>query len=165
MKDFRDGLTSLALMIVIFSFAFIFGTIFLQPYIGLKANDRNFILILCSINLFFCVYYLGEGKNLTKIFRLENKNIIKFGKRIGIITLIYAPHIFVFSSLFFRELHNLEILMAFLIFIMELLLIGLILKEAYDLVLSEETHRNFEIEENRKKYINNHNKPMSGLEL
>ena len=163
-KDFRDGLTSLVLILIIFSFAFIFGSIFLKPYIALTTKDRDFIVILCSINLFFCVYYLWEVKNLTRIFKLENKNIIKFGKRIGIVTLIiYVPHIFFFSTLFFRDLHNLEILMVFLIVMMEALLIGVILKETYDLVFLEETRRNFEIEENRKKYVNDKKKAMSGV--
>ena len=43
--------------------------------------------------------------------------------------------------------------MVVLIFIVELLLIGLVLKEVYDLLFMEEVRRNFEIEENRKKYI------------
>ncbi|MBY8986770.1 MAG: hypothetical protein KGD65_16980 [Candidatus Lokiarchaeota archaeon] len=36
---------------------------------------------------------------------------------------------------------------------MELTLIVLVLKEVYDLLFLEETRRNFEIEENRKKYL------------
>ena len=90
---------------------------------------------------------------LERVFRLETKNIKKFGKRIGIVTLLYLPHLFWFITLFFRELHNLELMMVVLIVIMEFTLIGLVLKEVYDLLFLEEFSRDFEIEENRKKYI------------
>lgn len=116
-------------------------------------QERNFIVILCIINLIFCTYYLWEIINFEKVFRLETKNIKKFGKRIGIITLLYIPHLFSISSLFFRDLHNLELMMLFLIVIIEVTLIVLVLKEVYDLLFLEETRRNFEIEENRKKYL------------
>ena len=116
-------------------------------------QERNFIVILCIINLIFCTYYLWEIINFEKVFRLETKNIKKFGKRIGIITLLYIPHLFSISSLFFRDLHNLELMMLFLIVIIEVTLIVLVLKEVYDLLFLEETRRNFEIVENRKKYL------------
>ncbi|KKM19316.1 hypothetical protein LCGC14_1656870 [marine sediment metagenome] len=90
---------------------------------------------------------------LEKIFRLENKHIINFGKNIGILTLFYIVHFLLFSTLFFRDLHNLEIILVFLIFILEALLIGLVLKEVYDLVFLVESRRDFELNENRKKYI------------
>ncbi len=82
---------------------------------------------------------------------MEKKNIIKFGKRIGVITLLYLPHLFLFTILFLWELHNLELIMVILIFILELTLIGLVLKEVYDLLFLGEARRNFEIDENRKK--------------
>ena len=93
---------------------------------------------------------------------MENKIIIKFGKRIGVITLLYLPHLFLFTILFLWELHNLELIMVVLIFIVELLLIGLVLKEVYDLLFMEEVRRNFEIEENRKKYIEKEKGPLPG---
>lgn len=96
---------------------------------------------------------MWNALRLEKIFKLENKNIIKFGKKIGIVTLFYIPHIFIFGTLFLRELHNLELIMVFLIFFMELMLIGLVLKEVYDLLFLDESRRDFELEENRKKYI------------
>jgi hypothetical protein len=43
--------------------------------------------------------------------------------------------------------------MVVLIIIGELILIGLALKEVYDLLFLEEVRRNVEIEENHKKYI------------
>ncbi len=52
--------------------------------------------------------------------------------------------------------------MVVLIFIVELLLIGLVLKEVYDLLFMEEVRRNFEIEENRKKYIEKEKGPLPG---
>ncbi|MFX1478780.1 MAG: hypothetical protein ACFFCI_11680 [Promethearchaeota archaeon] len=102
---------------------------------------------------------------MERTFKLENKNIVKFGKRIGAVTLIYVPHIAAFSSLLFRDLHNLEKIMVILILILETILIVLSLKEVYDLVFLEETRRNFEIEENRKKYIEKEKKPLPGKEF
>ncbi|UCC19833.1 MAG: hypothetical protein JSV62_00720 [Promethearchaeota archaeon] len=125
----------------------------LKPYIAIQSYERDLIVILCSINLLFSFYYLWKAIRLEKVFRLENKNIIKFGKKLGIITIIYIPHVFIIMSLLFRNLHNLEKIMVFLIIIIEILLIGLILKEVYDLLFLEETRRNFELKADRKKYI------------
>ncbi len=104
---------------------------------------------------------MWNALRLEKIFKLENKNIIKFGKTIGIVTVFYIPHIFTFSTLFLKDLHNLEMIMIFLIFLIELMLIGLVLKEAYDLVFLEESRRNFELEANRKKYIEREKKNIN----
>ena len=152
-KEFHDGLLSLASVLIIFSATFIIGSIFLKSYIFLKTQERNFIVIICSVNIVFCIYYLWEVINLAKVFKLENKYIILFGKRIGIITLIYLIPFVLFSSLFFRKLRTLEIFLISLIFIIEALLVGVVLKEVYDLVFQEETRRDFAMEENRKKYI------------
>jgi hypothetical protein len=97
---------------------------------------------------------------LEKIFKLENKNIIRFGKRLGIVTILYTPHFFFLISLFFKDLHNLEIMMTVLISLNEALLIGVALKEVYDLLFLEESQRDFKIEENRKKYIEKEKKPI-----
>jgi len=129
------------------------GSIVLKPYIDIQSQERDIIFILSSINILFSLYYLWNVLNLHKKYRLESKNIIKFAKNIGIVTLIYIPHVFVFASLFFRNLHNLEILMISLIILTEILLIGLVLKEVYDLVFLEESRRNAEIEKDRKKYF------------
>lgn len=137
------------------------GSIVLKPYINLMTNERDLIILLCSINMLFSLYYLWNVLRLEKIFRLENKNIIKFGKRIGIITLFYLPFSFIFASLFFRNLHNLEMIMIFLIFLIEIMIIGLIFKEVYDLLFLEESRRDFEIEANREKYIERKKKSSS----
>ena len=99
------------------------------------------------------MYYLWNAIRLDKIFKLENKNIIKFGKTIGVATLFYIPHVIIFATLFFRNLHNLEVIMISLTVFMEVMLIGVVLKEVYDLVFLDESRRNFEIEADRKKYI------------
>ena len=101
-----------------------------------------------------------NGLRLEKIFKLENKNVIKFGKEIGIITLIYIVHLFLFTSLFLRNLPNFEFIMIFLIFLVEMILIGLVIKEVYDLLLVEESQRDFELDVNRKKYIEKEKKPL-----
>ncbi|MFX1388220.1 MAG: hypothetical protein ACFE9M_13460 [Promethearchaeota archaeon] len=157
-KDFHDGLLSLALILFLFSVTLMIGSIVLKPFIGIQSQERDLIVILCSINILFTMYYLWNVLRLEKIFKLENKNIIKFGKTIGIVTLIYIPHFIVFSTLFFRNLHNLEIIMIVLIVLMEVMLIGVVLKEVYDLVFLEESQRNFEIEADRKKYIERNKK-------
>lgn len=129
------------------------GTIVLKPYLGIQSQERDIIVILCAINIIFSLYYLKKVLTLQKIFKLETKNIIKYSKRIGIVTIVYIPHVLIMSTLFFRSLHNLEILMMSLIFFIEIMLIGLIFKEVYDIVFIEESQRDAEIEKNRKKYF------------
>ncbi len=148
------------MILFLFSLTFLLGSIFLKPYIALNSQTRNFIIILCSTNLFFCLNYLLNVLRLERVFKLENKHIINFGKEIGILTIFYIPHFLLFSTLFFRELYNLEIILVFLIFILEALLIGLVLKEVYDLVFLIESQRDFELNENRKKYINREKKSI-----
>jgi hypothetical protein len=94
-----------------------------------------------------------EALRLNKTFKLANKYIRNFGKRIGIVSLIYVPHIFLVSTLLLRNLHNLQILMTSLIIFIEVLLLGLIFKEVYDLIFKEEAERQFELNKNRKLYL------------
>ena len=129
------------------------GSILIRPYTFTQSQETNIIVILCSINIFFSLYYIWSILKLKEIFKLETKNIIKFVKIIGIVTLIYIPHVFAFANLFFRNLHNLEVLMISLITFVEILLIGIVLKEVYDLAFIEQSRRDMKIEEDRKKYI------------
>ncbi len=133
------------------------GSIVLKPYIGIQSQERDIIVILSSINILLSLYYLWNVLNLHKKYRLESKNIIKFVKSIGIVTLIYIPHVFVFASLFLRNLNYLEILMISLIILTEILLIGLVLKQVYDLIFLEQSRRNAQIEKDRKKYFEKNN--------
>ncbi|TKJ18613.1 MAG: hypothetical protein CEE43_17555 [Promethearchaeota archaeon Loki_b32] len=164
-KDFKDGLTSLSLLLSVFSLTLIIGSIALKPYIGLEPQERDLIVILCTVNFFFSLFYLWNAIRLEKIFRLENKNIIKFGKIMGFATLIYVIHLIIFTTLFLRDLHNLELVMIFLVFLIEIMLVGLVLKEVCDLIFMEESQRDFEIEENRKKYIEREKNPILGDEV
>ncbi|MHA1489354.1 MAG: hypothetical protein ACTSRI_06835 [Promethearchaeota archaeon] len=152
-KDFHDGLLSLCLVIFTFSLTFMVGSISLKPLIGLEQDELILIIILCFTNFLFCAYYLLETLRLKKIFKLEDKHAFKFGKRLGIVSACYIPHFILIISLFFRNLHDLEILMVILIFFMEGLLLGLVFKEVYDLVFLEESERKIELELNRKRYI------------
>ena len=152
-KDFHYGLLSLALALLIFSITLIITSIVLKPYIGISIKEKECLIILSSGNLVFGIYCLWEFSKLENTFTLENKNIIRFGKRFGLITTIYFPHLVLMFILVFRELHSLVLLIVSLILIIESLLIGLIYKETYDLVFLEETRRDIEIEENRKKYF------------
>jgi hypothetical protein len=136
------------------------GSIVLKPYLGIQSQDRDLIIILCCINLSFSFYYLWNALRLERIFKLENENVVKFGKKLGIVTLVYIPIIFLSAILFTRNLHNLIVLMISLIFLMQVLLIGLVLKEVYDLVFLEESRRDFEINAERKKYIEREKKPI-----
>jgi len=138
------------------------GSYLLQPYIALEIVERDLIIILCTINLLFCIYYLWQVVKIEKIFKLENKHIIKFGKKIGIVIILYIPHFFIFTTLFFKNLHNLELLMVILISFMEALLICVVIKEVYDIVFQEESQRDFELEENRKKYLEKEKKTLPG---
>ncbi len=161
-KDFKDGLISLALVIYLFSLTYIVGSYVLQPYIGLKTADRDFIVIICLINLFFSAYYFIEAFRLEKIFKLEDQHIMKFGQRIGIVTLFYIPHFFFVILILFMDIHNLQKLMAGLIFLVELCLMGLVFKEVYDILFLEESERKFELEQNRIRYIEREKKPLPG---
>ncbi|MHA2184790.1 MAG: hypothetical protein ACXAAI_07290 [Promethearchaeota archaeon] len=90
---------------------------------------------------------------------MEDKYIRRFGKRIGFVTGFYLIPFILFCTLFFRKLGILETFLILLIFIIESLLIGVILKEVYDLVFQEEAQRDFSIEENRKKYFQKEERP------
>ena len=144
---------STSVILFLFSITFLLGSISLKSYINLDTQSRDFIVILCSINLFFSTIYFLNAIRLERIFKLENKIIINYGKKLGLLTLFYLPHLFLFSSLLMRNLHNLELLMVFLIIFMEVMLIGLVFKEVYDLLFHTESQRDFELDKNRKKYI------------
>ncbi|MFX0006255.1 MAG: hypothetical protein ACFFA7_10080 [Promethearchaeota archaeon] len=152
-KDFHDGLLSISLIIFIFSITLMITSIVLNPFIGGQSQERDLIIILSSINILFSIYYIWNVIKLEKVFRLETKNIIRFAKRIGIITLIYLPHVVLFIFLLFQNLNNLEFLMIAIIILMESFLIGVVLKEVYDIIFIEESQRDTKIELDRKKYI------------
>jgi hypothetical protein len=154
-KEFQNGLLSLVLVLLIFSATLVIGSITLKQYININVIEREFIIILSSLNFLFGIYYLREVFFVGKVFKLETKNIIKFGKRIGLVSLPYLFHFFFMIILFFSKLHNLLDLLVLLIIIIELLIIVIVLKESYDLVFLEENRRNSEIEENRKIYFKN----------
>ena len=97
-KYFHDGLLSLSVVQFVFSSTLLIGSIILKPYIALEPDERDFIILLALVNLAFSFYYLIEALRLDRVFCLEEKHIFKFGKRIGVISLIYTPHLFVFIS-------------------------------------------------------------------
>jgi len=152
-KEFRNGLLSLSSLLSLFSLTFLFSTIVLKPYIALEPIDRDFIVLICILNIIFSVYIILEGIHLKDVFKLEDKNIIKFGKRLGIITMIYFPNLLLFCSLLFKEQNNLQLLMIYLLLIIKVLLLSIIFKEVYDLVLKHPSDRKFELEKNRKLYF------------
>ncbi len=152
-KYFHDGLLSLSVVQFVFSSTLLLGSIILKPYIALEPEERDYIIILTVINLVFSFYYLIEALKLESVFSLEEKHIFKFGKRIGIISLLYTPHLFVFLSLLIIDLHDLQLMMVILNLIIETLLIGIVFKEVYDILYKEETERKFELEQNRKLYF------------
>lgn len=152
-KDFRDGLISLSLILFIFSLTFLLGSFFLQPYIGLKIIDKDFILFLCVINLLFSFYYLIEAIRLEKLYKLEEKYLIRFGKRIGIITIIYSIHSIFFISLLFRNLPEIQTMMTIIILPIELCLISTVFKEVFDLLFIGQSQLKMDLEKNRRLYL------------
>ena len=152
-KYFHDGLLSLSVVQIIFSSTLLLGSIILKPYIALEPDERDFIILLALVNLVFSFYYLIEALKLDSVFCLEEKHIFKFGKRIGVVSLIYTPHLFVFISLLLIDLHDLQLMMVILNLIIETLLLGIVFKEIYDILFKEETERKFELEQNRKLYF------------
>ncbi|NHJ20758.1 MAG: hypothetical protein EAX91_07450 [Candidatus Lokiarchaeota archaeon] len=152
-KYFREGLISLSTILFIISLTFLFSSILLKPYIALEPNDRDFIIILTTTNMVFCIYYLIEAIRFEKIYKLEEKHIRRFGIRIGIVSILYLPHIFLFFTLLLLDLHNLQVMMIWLSLIIQGLLLGLLFKETYDLLLKREDERKFEINQNREIYL------------
>ncbi|GAG71402.1 unnamed protein product [marine sediment metagenome] len=152
-KYFHDGLLSLSVVQLVFSSTLLLGSIILKPYIALEPVERDYIIILALINIIFSLYYLMEALKLDRVFCLEEKHIFKFGKRLGVVSLIYTPHLFVFISLLFIDLHDLQLMIVILNLFIELLLIGTIFKEIYDIFFKAEIERKFELEQNRKLYF------------
>ncbi len=152
-KNFHDGLLSISLIQFIISLTFLISSIVLKPYIALEPKERDFIVILTVFNMSFSIYYIIEALKLEKVFKLEDKHVIKFGKRIGIISLVYLPLYFTFFSLLFLNLHELQVMMVYLNLIIETLLLGVVFKEVYDLLFITEAERKFELEKNRKLYL------------
>jgi hypothetical protein len=96
------------------------------------------IFILCLINFPLSIYFVVESLRIKKIVKLGEHYIINFGRRIGIVALIFIPHIIFFISLMIGDLNEiLKIICALLVFF-EILLIGLIGKEIYDLFILKE---------------------------
>ena len=152
-KDFHDGLLSISLIQFIMSLTFLIGSIVLKPYIALEPKERDFIVLLTVLNMSFSIYYIIEALRLEKVFKLEDKHVIKFGKRIGIVSLVYLPFYFTFFSLLFLNLHELQVMMVYLNLIINTMLLGVVFKEIYDLLFITEAERKFELEKNRKLYL------------
>ena len=152
-KNFHDGLLSISLIQFIISLTFLISSIILKPYIALEPKERDFIVLLTVLNMSFSIYYIIEALKLEKVFKLEDKHVIKFGKRIGIVSLVYLPLYFTFFSLLFLNLHELQVMMVYLNLIIETLLLGVVFKEVYDLLFITEAERKFELEKNRKLYL------------
>jgi hypothetical protein len=157
-KDFKDGLISLSLILFIFSFSLLISAILLKPYFNLNSEERNILVIFGSINLFFSLIYLYFALRLEKVYKLENKNVEKYGKKIGIFTIFYIPHLILFCLTYFMNLHNLLLLIISLISLFEISIIIVVFKEVYDISLKDETLRNFEINADRKKYLEREDK-------
>ena len=152
-KDFHDGLLSISLIQFIMSLTFLIGSIILKPYIALEPKERDFIVFLTILNISFSIYYIIEALRIEKVFKLEDKHIIKFGKRIGIVSLAYSPLYFTLFSLLFLNLHELQVMMVYLNLIINSLLLGVVFKEVWDLLFITKAERKFELEKNRKLYL------------
>jgi hypothetical protein len=152
-KDFYDGLLSSSLLLIIFSITLLYTSIFLKPYIALEPIVSNYIIILSIFNLFFASLYLFCSVKVKKVFKLELKNIIKFGKILTIININYTPHFVFMLSIFLFELHNLLFFMILLNCIIEFIIVGIVYVEIYDLLFKRESERKFEFEKNKKYYF------------
>lgn len=152
-REFRNGFLSATVILAIFSITFLISSIALKPFIALEPADRDLIIIICGINLIFSLYWIIEGFYLKRIFKLEDKNIIKFGKRIALGTILYLPNFVLFCSLFFKDFHNLLKMMLFILLTIKIILLGIIFKEIYDLIFKDSEDRKFELDQNRKIYF------------
>lgn len=153
-KDFHDGLVSSSIMLFLFSTTLIIGAIVFKPYLALEPNDRNLIVILGALSMVFSVIHLMVALRVKKIYKLEIKNVIKFVKGISLFNIIFTPHIFFLLSLLMLNLQVLQI-MIILNIIAEGILLGIIYKEAYDLLLKNDDEREEEFQKNQKLYFEN----------
>ena len=153
-KDFHDGLVSSSIMLFLFSTTLMIGAIVFKPYLALEPNDRNLIVILGAFSMLFSVIHLLVALRVKKIFKLEIKNVIKFAKALGIFNIIFTPHLFFLLTLLMLNLQVLQI-MIILNVIVEGILLGLIYKEAYDLLLKNDDERDEEFQKNQKLYFEN----------
>jgi len=144
-KDFYDGLLSSSLLLIIFSITLLYTSIFLKPYIALEPIVSNYIIILSIFNLFFASLYLFCSVKVKKVFKLELKNIIKFGKILTIININYTPHFVFMLSIFLFELHNLLFFMILLNCIIEFIIVGIVYVEIYDYYLKGKVSENLNL--------------------
>jgi len=154
-KVFHDGLISSSLTLLLFSITLMMGAIIFKPYLALEPNDRNLIVILCTISMVFSVIYFFFGLKTKSVFKLELKNILRFVKILGFINIIFTPHLFFMLYLFTKELQDLQLLIIILNIFIELILIGLVYKEIIDLFFKQESEVKFEVEKNQKLYFEN----------
>ncbi|MHA1454692.1 MAG: hypothetical protein ACTSR5_01735 [Promethearchaeota archaeon] len=143
-KVFHDGLISSSLTLLLFSITLMMGAIIFKPYLALEPNDRNLIVILCTISMVFSVIYFFFGLKTKSVFKLELKNILRFVKILGFINIIFT-----------KELQDLQLLIIILNIFIELILIGLVYKEIIDLFFKQESEVKFEVEKNQKLYFEN----------
>ena len=153
-KDFHDGLVSSSIMLFLFSTTMIIGAIVFKPYLALEPNDRNLIVIIGAFSMLFSVIHLLAALKVKKIFKLEIKNVVKFVKAIGLLNIIFTPHIFFLLSLLMLNLQVLQT-MIILNIIAEGILLGIIYKEAYDLLLKHDDEREEEFQKNQRLYFEN----------
>ncbi len=153
-KDFYDGLISSSFMLFLFSFTLIVGALIFKPYLALEPNDRDLIVILSAISMLISVVYFFIALRAKKIYKLEIRNVIKFMKKIGIINIIFTPHLFFLISLMVLSLQLIQIMIA-LTTLIEGILLLIIYKQAYDLFLKNANKREEEFQKNQKLYFKN----------
>jgi len=152
-KVFHDGIVSGSLLLILFSTTLMMGAIVFKPYLALEPDDRNLIVMLCTISMIFSVIYFFFGLKTKSVFKLELKNILRFVKILGFINVIFTPHLFFMLFLFTKEIHDLLFLIVIMNIFIELILIGLVYKEIIDLFFKQESEVKFEVEKNQKLYF------------
>ena len=152
-KVFHDGIVSGSLLLILFSTTLMMGAIVFKPYLALEPDDRNLIVMLCTISMIFSVIYFFFGLKTKSVFKLELKNILRFVKILGFINVIFTPHLFFMLFLFTKEIHDLLFLIVIMNIFIELILIGLVYKEIMDLFFRQESEVKFEVEKNQKIYF------------
>jgi len=152
-KVFHDGIVSGSLLLILFSTTLMMGAIVFKPYLALEPDDRNLIVMLCTISMIFSVIYFFFGLKTKSVFKLELKNILRFVKIFGFINVIFTPHLFFMLFLFIKEIHDLLFLIVIMNIFIELILIGLVYKEIIDLFFKQESEVKFEVEKNQKLYF------------
>ena len=128
LDEVQEGLISLSTVIIVFSVAIMVISIMFKPYLVLEPCERDYIVIVCGINIPFCIYYLIEAIRISSISGLDQKYTSKFILRTGIISIFYIPQLVSMMLILLADVNLIEKVIVFVVLVLEMGLVGLIIR-------------------------------------